>query len=133
MSYSLWTSLVFMHPRIGESTKQICPSQGGYLKLLGGYVNFNQKSKPYMRTLFSWVKKSMSSMHPLHTSEVTEIDLYLVISFFNFFLFLIQSDIFYLVQKNPCQNSTCLFQLYHWNLLWSLNFKKQTKRTKKMK
>lgn len=80
-----------MHPRIGKSTKQT-PSQGGYLKLSGGYVNFSQNFKPDMRTQPNRVKKSRSSMHPLHTSEVTEIDLYLVISFFNFFL--IQSDIF---------------------------------------
>lgn len=49
--------------------------------------SFSQKIEPYMRTQLNRVKENISYMHLLHTSQVTEIDLYLVISFFNFFFF----------------------------------------------
>lgn len=65
-------------------------------------------------------------MRLLHTSEVIEIDLYLVISFFNFFFFLIQSDIFILVQKIHVRTVPVCFSCTTGIYSLTSNFKKQT-------
>lgn len=90
--------------------------------------SFSQKAEPYMRTQPNRVKENISCMHLLYTSQVTEIDLYLVISFFNFFFFFFDTKWhFHFSTENPCQNSTCLFQLYHWSLLWPQTLKNKQK------